>query len=83
VTVPLGQGLFINQRMTCLKENANAIELWQRKLQAITVLYDASLVWHILMEENFTKCNYMKNIMKNANSSKELTLIKQGDKTSN
>jgi hypothetical protein len=40
VTVPLGQGLFINQRMADVRKakNANAIEQAERKLQAIAVV---------------------------------------------
>ncbi len=47
ITVPLGQGLFINQRMADLKKAKIQYNLSQAeiKLQAIAVLYDASLAY--------------------------------------
>ena len=47
VTVPVGQGLFINQRMADLQKAKININLSQnqRKLQAILVLYDASVAY--------------------------------------
>jgi hypothetical protein len=45
--VPLGQGLFINQRMADLRKAKMQMQLGQaeRKLQAIAVLYDASVAY--------------------------------------
>ena len=47
ITVPVGQGLFINQRMADLRKAKIQIRLSQaeRKLQAIEVLYNASLAY--------------------------------------
>jgi outer membrane protein TolC len=47
ISVPLGQGLLINQRMADIRKAKMQIELSQseRKLQAISVLYDASLAY--------------------------------------
>jgi outer membrane protein TolC len=47
ISVPLGQGLFINQRMADLRQAKLQIQLSvsERKLQAILVLYDASIAY--------------------------------------
>lgn len=47
ISVPLGQGLFINQRMADLKKAKIQLQLSQaeRKLQAIAILYDASIAY--------------------------------------
>jgi outer membrane protein TolC len=47
ITVPLGQGLFINQRMADLRKAKLQINLSrsEQKLQAIVVLYDASVAY--------------------------------------
>lgn len=47
ISVPLGQGLFINQRMADVRKAKIQVQLSQseRKLQAIVVLYDASLAY--------------------------------------
>jgi hypothetical protein len=47
ISVPLGQGLVINQRMADLRKAKIQIQLSQseRKLQAIIVLYDASVAY--------------------------------------
>lgn len=47
ISVPLGQGLFINQRMADLRKAKMQLQLSQaeRKLQAIAVLYDASIAY--------------------------------------
>lgn len=47
ITVPLGQGLFINQRMADLQKAKMQIQLSQaeKKLQATVVLYDASVAY--------------------------------------
>jgi hypothetical protein len=43
ISVPLGQGLFINQRMADLRKAKMQMQLGQAGLQAIAVLYDASV----------------------------------------
>jgi outer membrane protein TolC len=47
ISVPLGQGLFINQRMADVQKAKMQLKLseFERKLQAIEVLYDASLAY--------------------------------------
>lgn len=47
ISVPLGQGLFINQRMADLRAAKLQIKLSaaERRLQAVTVLYDASVAY--------------------------------------
>ncbi|MFA9190949.1 TolC family protein [Flavobacterium sp. FZUC8N2.13] len=47
ITVPLGQGLFINQRMADLQKAKMQMQLSQseRKLEAIAILYDASVAY--------------------------------------
>ena len=83
VTVPLGQGLFINQRMADVRKAKMQIQLSQaeRKLQAIAVLYDASLAY-FNWKKNFTEVQLYEQY----NSNAEIrfigiqSLIKQGDK---
>ena len=47
ISVPLGQGLFINQRMADVQKAKMQLKLseFERKMQAIEVLYDASLAY--------------------------------------
>lgn len=47
VTVPVGQGLWINERMTDLRKGKLLVQLSQaeQKLAAVEVLYDASVVY--------------------------------------
>ena len=47
ISVPLGQGLFINQRMADVQKAKMQLKLseFERKLQAIEVLYDASMAY--------------------------------------
>jgi outer membrane protein TolC len=83
VSVPLGQGLFINQRMSDLRKAKIQIQLSQseRKLQAIAVLYDASFAyfnWKRAFEEVQLYQNYVANAQTRFKGIK--SLIKQGDK---
>jgi outer membrane protein TolC len=83
VTVPLGQGLFINQRMADVRKAKMQMQLSQaeRKLQAIAVLYDASLAY-FNWKKNFTEVQLYEQY--NSNAEIRFTgiqsLIKQGDK---
>ncbi len=85
ITVPLGQGLFINQRMADLRKAKIQVQLSQseRKLQAIIVLYDASVAYF-----NWKKSfNEMKVYEQYSNNAQERfkgirILIQQGDKPS-
>ncbi|WP_426090948.1 TolC family protein [Flavobacterium sp. DSR3-2] len=83
VTVPLGQGLFINQRMADVRKAKMQIQLSQaeRKLQAIVVLYDASLAY-FNWKKNFNEVQLYEEYNKNAQVRLKgiQSLIKQGDK---
>ncbi|WP_426095966.1 TolC family protein [Flavobacterium sp. DSR2-3-3] len=83
VTVPLGQGLFINQRMADVRKAKMQIQLSQaeRKLQAIVVLYDASLAY-FNWKKNFNEVQLYEEYNKNALIRLKgiQSLIKQGDK---
>lgn len=83
ISVPVGQGLFINQRMADIKkakiaQNLNSAE---RNLQAIEVLYEASMSyanWKRCFEEVKLYENYLKNALTRYKGVSEL--IVQGDK---
>ncbi len=83
INIPLGQGLLINQRMTDLRKAKLQIKLSneERKLQAILVLYDASLAY-FNWKKNFNEVKLYENYTTNAqvrfNGIKKL--IEQGDK---
>ncbi|MDI5886593.1 TolC family protein [Flavobacterium yafengii] len=83
VTVPLGQGLFINQRMADVRKAKMQMQLSQaeRKLQAITVLYDASLAY-FNWKKNFNEVQLYEEYNKNAQIRFKgiQSLIQQGDK---
>jgi outer membrane protein TolC len=83
VTVPLGQGLFVNQRMADVRKAKMQMQLSQseRKLQAITVLYDASLAY-FNWKKNFNEVQLYEEYNNNAQIRFKgiQSLIKQGDK---
>lgn len=83
ISVPLGQGLFINQRMADVRKAKMQIQLSQseRKLQAIAVLYDASLAY-FNWKKNFNEVRLYQEYAKNAETRFKgiKTLIAQGDK---
>ncbi|WP_338647337.1 TolC family protein [Flavobacterium sp. KS-LB2] len=83
VTIPLGQGLFINQRMADVRKAKMQMQLSQseRKLQAITVLYDASLAY-FNWKKNFNEVQLYEEYNENAQIRLKgiQSLIKQGDK---
>ena len=83
ITVPVGQGLFINQRMADLRKAKIQIRLSQaeRKLQAIEVLYNASLAY-FNWKRNHSEVQLYSNYLNNASVRYKgiLTLIKNGDK---
>lgn len=83
ISIPLGQGLFINQRMADLRKAKLQVELSQseRKLQAILVLYDASLAYFNWIK-NFNEVTLYENYKTNAQIRYQAiqTLIKEGDK---
>ena len=83
ISVPVGQGLFINQRMADIRkakiaQNLNAAE---RNLQAIDVLYEASVSyanWKRAFEEVKLYENYLVNASKRYKRIEKL--ISEGDK---
>jgi len=83
INIPLGQGLFINQRMSDLRKAKIQIQLSQaeRKLQAIEVLYNASIAY-FNWKRNFNEVNLYENYLKNAKIRYKgvENLIKNGDK---
>lgn len=83
ITVPLGQGLFINQRMADLRKAKMQIRLSQaqRKLNAIAVLYDASVAY-FNWKRSFSEVKLYENYASNAKMRFKgvKSLIEQGDK---
>lgn len=83
ISVPLGQGLFINQRMADVQKAKMQLKLSEseRKLQAIEVLYDASLAYF-----NWKKSYDEVKLYQEYKTNAEIrfkgiqTLINQGDK---
>lgn len=85
IAIPLGQGLFINQRMADLRKAKFQLQFSQseRKLQAILVLYDASLAyfnWKKSYAETKIYENYAIYAKQRFEGIKKL--IEQGDKPS-
>lgn len=83
ISVPLGQGLLINQRMADLQKAKIQVKLSQaeQKLEAIAVLYDASVAyfnWKKNYEEKLLYKDYSINAQKRYDGIK--SLIKEGDK---
>lgn len=83
ITVPLGQGLLINQRMADLRKAKIQIQLSQaeRKLQAIDVLYNASVAY-FNWKRNYSEVQLYTEYLKNAEIrfNGVSSLIKNGDK---
>ena len=83
ISVPLGQGLFINQRMADLRKAKMQMQLGQadRKLLAIAVLYDASVAY-FNWKKNFEEFQMYSQYNTNAETRFKAiqSLIKQGDK---
>ena len=83
INIPLAQGLLINQRMADLRKAKLQIKLSQaeQKLQAVLVLYDASLAY-FNWKKNFNEVKLYANYTKNAEIRFKgiRSLIKQGDK---
>jgi outer membrane protein TolC len=83
ISIPIGQGLLINQRMADLQQAKIQVKLSaaEQKLEAIAVLYDASVAyfnWKKNYEENLLYQNYSINAQKRYEGIE--SLIKQGDK---
>ena len=83
IAVPLGQGLWINQRMADLRKAKMQIRLSdaERKLQAIVVLYDASIAY-FNWKRSFNELKLYENFTKNAQIRFKgiQSLIREGDK---
>jgi outer membrane protein TolC len=83
ISVPLGQGLWINKRMADLRKAKMQIELStaEVKLEAIGVLYDASLAY-FNWKKNYEEVQLYENYTKNAKKRNVgiQSLIQQGDK---
>ena len=85
ITVPIGQGLFINQRMADLK-NAKlqqTVNEAERNIEATDVLHKASLAY-FEWKKNFSEVVLYEDYLKNAITRYKgvLKLIEQGDKPS-
>ena len=83
ISVPLGQGLFINQRMADVRKAKIEVQLSQseRKLQAIAVLHEASLAyfnWKKTFDEVLLYEEYKTNAQTRFKGIR--SLIQQGDK---
>lgn len=83
ITVPLGQGMFINQRMSDLRKAKIQIQLneSERKLQVIVVLYDASVAY-FNWKRNFSEVQLYEAYLKNSEIRMKgvSSLILNGDK---
>lgn len=83
ISVPLGQGLLINQRMADVRKAKMQVQLSQaeRKLEAIAVMYDASIAY-FNWKRNYDEVQLYKVYQKNAQIRFKgiETLIVQGDK---
>ncbi len=83
INIPLGQGLFINQRMADVRKAKMQIQLSQseRKLQAVAVLYDAAVAY-FNWKKNYSEVLLYEQYLQNAKARNKgiATLIKNGDK---
>ena len=83
ISIPLGQGLFINERMANLRKAKIQLQLSksEQKLEAVSVLYDASLAyfnWKKSYEEVQLYEQYKANALLRFKGIQ--SLIEQGDK---
>ena len=83
LTIPLGQGMLINQRMADLRKAKIQIKLSQaeRNLQAVAVLYDASTAY-FKWKRTFSEVQLYQKYLANAEIRYQgiSKLIEQGDK---
>lgn len=83
VSIPLGQGLFINQRMADLRKAKIQVKLSQaeRNLMAVSVLYDASVAY-FNWKRNYNEVTLYQTYLNNANIRYQgiAKSIEQGDK---
>jgi outer membrane protein TolC len=83
ISVPLGQGLFINQRMADLRKAKIQVKLSQaeRNLMTVAVLYDASVAY-FNWKRNYNEVTLYQTYLNNANIRYQgiAKSIEQGDK---
>jgi len=83
INIPLGQGLFINQRMADLRKAKLQIQVSQseRKLQTVAVLYDAAVAY-FNWKKNYSEVQLYQQYVSNATTRNTgiAFLIKNGDK---
>jgi outer membrane protein TolC len=83
INVPLGQGLFINQRMADIRKAKLQIQLSksERKLQTVAVLYDAAVAY-FSWKKNYSEVQLYQQYLSNAKTRNIgiASLIKNGDK---
>lgn len=83
ISIPLGQGMFINQRMADLRKAKIQLNLSraERNLMAVSVLYDASLAY-FNWRRNFNEVKLYQNYLTNSEVRYKgiAQLIEQGDK---
>ena len=83
ITIPIGQGLFINQRMADVRKAKIQMKLSQaeRNLMAIAVLYDASIAY-FNWKRNYNEVKLYETYVVNANIRYKgvQSLIREGDK---
>lgn len=83
ISIPIGQGLFINQRMVDIRKAklAQSLNTAERDLQALEIIYEASLRYFD-WKRNYDEVKLYDNYLKNAELRyKGVTkLIEQGDK---
>ena len=83
VSIPIGQGLFINQRMADIRKAklAQTLNTAERDLQALEIIYEASLRYFD-WKRNYDEVKLYENYLKNAELRYKgvSKLIEQGDK---
>ncbi len=83
ISIPIGQGLLINQRMADIRKAklAQALNTAERDLQALEIIYEAS-IRYFDWKKNYDEVKLYENYLKNAQTRFEgvTRLIEQGDK---
>lgn len=83
ISIPVGQGLFINQRMADIRKAklAQTLNTAERDLQALEIIYEASLRYFD-WKKNYAEVKLYENYLKNAQTRFDgvTKLIEQGDK---
>lgn len=83
ISVPLGQGLFINQRMADIRKAkiARNLNTAERNLQAVEIIYDAA-VSYVNWKRSFNEVKLYESYLENAliRYKGVSTLIEEGDK---